>query len=179
MTAPISLPRRLPAHAKLRGDFWPADPEADGAVDERVKLSLCSVPRRPGALDSFQDLSRGSPGRRLSRALAVQRSLVCLDGPRLLGLLYRSAPRFAHSVNDARLTTMRVSAPNRPEACRGHDQAAVWAARRGRMQCDAHHIIARPQSLAVVGGRLRSVAYISDSAIRGTGICIAAAIVAQ
>jgi hypothetical protein len=47
------------------------------------------------------------------------------------------------------------------------------------MQCDAHHIIVRPQSLAVAGGRLRSVAYTSGRAIRGTGICIVAAIVAQ
>ena len=45
MAALVSLACCLPAHAKLRADLWPADPEANRAVDERVKLSLCCVTR--------------------------------------------------------------------------------------------------------------------------------------
>jgi hypothetical protein len=105
MAALVSLSCCLPAHAKLRGDFWPADPEADGAVYERVKLRLCCIPRRPAALESFQDLCRGSLGRPLRQARGVHRRVLLLAGSRLPRSLCRSAPRLAHAINDARFLT--------------------------------------------------------------------------
>jgi hypothetical protein len=145
MTALVSLARCLSGHTKLLRDLRPAGPETEGAVDERVKLSLCCVTRRPGVLDPVEDLSCGSPGRRLRRARARERSLVWLDGSRLPGLLYRSAPRFVHAVNDARLSTTRVSAPSRPEASRGLTTRPALKTRdrrlaRGADACNVMHI---------------------------------------
>jgi hypothetical protein len=105
MAALVSLARSLSAYAELDGDLWPADPEADGAVDERVKLSLCCIPRRPGALEPFQDLCCGSLGRPLRRARGVHRRVLRPTGSRLPRSLCRSAPWLAHALHDARFLT--------------------------------------------------------------------------
>lgn len=186
VTALVSLARCLSGHTKLLRDLGPADPKADGAVDEGVKLSLYRVSCRPGALEPFQDLRRGSLGRQLRRARGVHCLVLRLAGARLPRSLCRSAPRLPHAINDARLPTMRVSLPVGPKNARGSRKARAegtpapaLAAKYRTVQCDADHILLSSRSLAVSSGRLRSVAYISDSAIRSTGICIAAAMVAQ
>lgn len=56
MTALVSLACCLSGNAKLCGDLRPTDPEVDCTVDDRLKLSLCRISRRPGALEPFQDL---------------------------------------------------------------------------------------------------------------------------
>jgi hypothetical protein len=186
MAALVSLACCLSGNTKLCGDLRPADPKADSAVDEGVKLSLYRVSRIPGTLEPFQDLRRGPLGRQLRRARSVHRLVLRLAGARLPRSLCRSAPRLAHAINDARLPTMRVSsqsdrslpgARERP-APRAH-QRRRWPQKCQTVQCDADHIPLASRSLAVSGGRLRSVAYISDSAIRSAGICVAAAMVAQ
>jgi hypothetical protein len=75
VAALIPLARRLSGYSKLRGNFGPADPAVDRAVDECVKLCLGLVPLNSNTLNSLQDLCR----RPLSRPLAC-----CARGSRLM-----------------------------------------------------------------------------------------------
>lgn len=91
MAALVSLACCLSGNTKLCGDLRPADPKADSAVDEGVKLSLYRVSRIPGTLEPFQDLRRGPLGRQLRRARSVHRLVLRLAGARLPRSLRRSA----------------------------------------------------------------------------------------
>lgn len=111
MTALVSLARCLSSHTKLLRDLRPADPEANGAVDERVKLGLCCVPCRPGAVETFQDLYRRPLRKRLRRARGGYRLPLGGAGSGLPRFVYRPTLRLAHAINDARLPTTLVSLP--------------------------------------------------------------------
>lgn len=101
MAAPVSLACSLSGDTKLCGDLRPADPEVDGTAHDGVKLGLCRVARRPGALDPVKDRCRRSRRRPLRRARGVQRVVRHLAGSRLPRFLCRAAPRLAHAFNDA------------------------------------------------------------------------------
>jgi hypothetical protein len=123
MAALVSLACSLSGNTKLCGDLRRADPEVDGTVHDGVKLGLCRVARRQGALEPVKDLSRRSLGRPLRRAHGVHSLVLRLAGARLPRSLCRSAPRLAHAINDARLPTRRVSLPVAPKHAGGSRKA--------------------------------------------------------
>lgn len=157
MAALVSLACCLSGNTKLCGDLRPADPKADGAVDEGIKLSLYRVSRRPGALEPFQYLRRGSLGRQLRRARGVHRLVLHLAGARLPRSLCRSAPRLAHAINDARLPTMRVSLPVGPKHAGARERPAPRAHRRRRWPQSAGPCNVTQITFSCHRGRWRSV----------------------
>jgi hypothetical protein len=102
VAALMPLARCLSGHTKLRGNFRPADPEADCRIDERVKLRLGPVPLDSNALDSLQDLCQGALGRLLLGARGLHRVVMCLVGScRLPRSLSRPPPWLRHAIKDA------------------------------------------------------------------------------
>jgi hypothetical protein len=143
MTALIPLARCLSAHRELLGDLWPADPEVGGVVDERIKLCLCCVTRRPGAVEPFQDLCRGLLGRPLRRARGLYRLPLGLVGSSLPPFVYRLAPRLAHAINDAGLPTTRVSQPAGPKGAGTEGTRVAVLGRTARnhaIRCTSHFV---------------------------------------
>ena len=186
MTALVSLPCCLSGNAKLSGDLRPAGPKST-ARSTTASSSASTAPRADRARLSRSKISVEDrwEGRCAEPAASTDMYSVWLDlawlalcVDRRLGLLMPSIMRDSRQRRSPCPPGPRRTGGSRKARAEG-SQPPPLAARCRTVRCDAHHILLLSRSLAVGGGRLRSVAYISDRPTRSTGICIAAAIAAQ
>lgn len=101
MAALVMLTGRLSGHTQPEGDLRPSNAQDHSVIDQDRKLGLCLLLHDPGALDPFEHLGRGQPGKPLGWAWRRGCCLLSLTRLSAPGSRIRPALRSSHAIKHA------------------------------------------------------------------------------